>query len=103
MLCLSGVEEIYRTRPEFAESATDIYNSLAAAALMEIGKPNKDLLPDQEEPAARVLENLQKAEQHVRMNEFSWIIKGFYELKQGWKVSSKFFENPLVYSIIMDL
>ena len=77
------MDKIYRNRPEFSESATDIFNALAAEALMEMCKPTRNVIPDQAEPSVRVTENVQKAEQHVRMNEYSWIIRGFLELQQG--------------------
>jgi hypothetical protein len=78
----TDITKIYRGKSDFVESMTDIYHALAAKSISDIGS-QKDLAQGKDDPAAKVVEYLRKAEQHMRMNEYTWLLKGFFELKQG--------------------
>jgi hypothetical protein len=64
----------------------EIFSSLAAFELGDLVRM-KDMSAsrgqDVDMKAERVVEYLSRADGHTRVNEYSWLIKGFYELRQG--------------------
>ena len=85
-----AVERIYKERKDFAEGMSDIYNALASKALANLDKPSSALVPgvggkvpSRDELVRRVIDNLQRSEKLVKVNEYTWLIKGFYEMRLG--------------------
>lgn len=76
------MNKIYRGRPDYVENMTEIYHALAAKSIADIGQ-DKELVGTSDDPARKVVDYLKHAEMHMRMNEYSWLLKGFFELKQG--------------------
>lgn len=64
---------------------SDIYNALAAKALVNFGrcKDRSSKIGEQEEYASKVVDHLNHADDYLRVNEYTWLIKAFYELRQG--------------------
>jgi hypothetical protein len=75
------VNRIYRGRADYVENMADIYNALAAKSIGDIG-PHKEA-SGKDDAAIKVVDYLRKAEQQMRLHEYSWLLKGFFELKQG--------------------
>jgi hypothetical protein len=69
--------------PDFVESMADIFNVLAGKALEDYSK-NIDKEKKKDEYAASIVHFLKKTDEYVRVNEYTWLIKGFFELKQGF-------------------
>lgn len=76
----------------FAVNMAEIYNSLAAYSLVELGKLQKTTGSAHDNKDAElalkkdVIDNLRRAEDlggDARYNDYMTIIKGFYELRQG--------------------
>jgi hypothetical protein len=83
---LAEVEKIYKSRPDYAEGMVEIFSALAAKELSELARL-KDRAPqklhEEGECAKRVVDFLRRAESHARINEYTWLIKGFYEIRQS--------------------
>ena len=64
----------------------EIFSALAAKELSELARL-KDRAPqklhEEGECAKRVVDFLRRAESHARINEYTWLIKGFYEIRQS--------------------
>ena len=71
----------YRKRPDFDESMAEIHHALAAKSLSRIGTGNNKRA--EEAFIAGVLDNVNKAEQNLRFTDYSWLIKGFFEMRNG--------------------
>ena len=82
------VEKIYRERTDFGEGMSEIFNAMAASSLGLLGRSKRSAKSNefvvQGEHAQKVVEYLRRAEDHVKFNEYTWLIKGFYEIIQGW-------------------
>lgn len=81
---LESTEDIrdnYRGKPDYSEHMSDIYNCLAAQCLDEYSNATDNKTRD--EHAMNLVSLLKKAEEHVRVYEYTWLIKGFYDLQQG--------------------
>jgi hypothetical protein len=64
----------------------EIFDALAAQALSNLGRvKDRGAARGQEEDeyARQVVDFLRRAEDHMRLNEYTWLIKGFYEIRQG--------------------
>ena len=65
---------------------TEIFVALAAKALTDLGrlKDKGNSKPQEEEDSKKkIIDNLKKADEHSRMYEYTWLIRGFYEMRQG--------------------
>jgi hypothetical protein len=80
------VEDIYKNRKDYSEGMAEIYSALAAKELVDLARL-KDKAPpnphEEGECAKRVVDYLRRADDHARINEYTWLIKGFYEIRQG--------------------
>ena len=82
------MNKIYREREDYSEGITDIYVALASKALLElVGRNEQEPFQSSEkrsEHAKRVVEYLRSADEKFRgLNEYTWLIKGFYEVAYG--------------------
>jgi len=86
------VEMIYRARDDFSEGMAQIYDCLAANQLAQYSRikdrPHEEI--EEKIYSEKIVEFLRRAEDHVKLgeynfNEYTWLIKGFYELRQGDK------------------
>lgn len=73
------MEQYYRERGEYKEGIVEIFDALAAYALDRSLKSVGDL-----ERKREVLAYLQKSDAVNPRNEYTWLIKGFFELAFGW-------------------
>ncbi len=80
------VEKIYKARPDYNEGIAEIYDALAARALGDLRRcreKSATITQEEEELGKKVVDFLRKSEDHIRLNEYTWLIKGFYEMQQG--------------------
>jgi hypothetical protein len=82
-----GVDKIYHDREDYSEGITEIYVALAAKALGELTRLKdhgiQQSLDHNNDLAQKVVANLGMADDKQRINEYTWLIKGFYEIIQG--------------------
>lgn len=78
------MDKIFREREDYAEGLTEIYVALAAKAMCDLTKlraTRNSLSPEEDaQQAKKVVESLKQADEKLRLNEYTWLIKGFYEL-----------------------
>jgi hypothetical protein len=72
------VEQYYRERGEYKEGIVEIFDALAAFALDRSLKSVAET-----ERKKEVLDYIQKADAINQRNEYTWLIKGFFELAFG--------------------
>lgn len=77
-LTVPAVEQYYRERGEYREGIVEIFDALAAYALDRSLKSVGDL-----ERKKEVLDYIQKSDSVNQRNEYTWLIKGFFELAFG--------------------
>lgn len=85
------VRDIYKRQSDAPEHMSAIYNTLAAKSLEElhdmrekiIGAPTVQEQKEIEKIAKHILDNFRDADEHQRINEYNWILKGFFEIRQG--------------------
>lgn len=79
-----SIDEIYKLKENYLEGITEIFLSLAAKSLSEMAYSNGRTTPDRtSDSAKRVVEYLKLSDEKLRINEYTWLIKGFYEIIQG--------------------
>lgn len=80
-----SVDEIYKYREDYMEGITEIFLALAAKSLSEMAysKHKNYMMGQNSESAKKVVEYLKLADEKLRINEYTWLIKGFYEIIQG--------------------
>jgi hypothetical protein len=86
--CVVAVEQYYRERGEYKEGIVEIFDALAAYALDRSLKSIGEI-----ERKKEVLDYIQKADAINQRNEYTWLIKGFFELAFG---------SPLFYLLKFD-
>jgi hypothetical protein len=80
------VEKIYRERSDYAEGMAEIFNALAATELGDLARhkdnstTSKNLLEDCK---SKVVECIRRAEHYSNVHEYTNLIKGFFEIRQG--------------------
>lgn len=75
------VEKMYSEKPTYKERLADIYNALAGYFLNQLSESKSTSTDD---PAAiKFVNYLRKSEDYARLNEYTWLMKGFYELRIG--------------------
>jgi tetratricopeptide (TPR) repeat protein len=80
------VEKIYRERPDYSEGMAEIFNALAATELGDLARhkdnstTSKNLLEDCK---SKVVECIRRAEHYSNVHEYTNLIKGFFEIRQG--------------------
>lgn len=81
------MSEIYKQRDDYAEGITEIFVALAAKSLDSLAKSRAscDVAEQHSFYAKQVVSALESADENHRMNEYTWIIKGFFEIIQGDK------------------
>ena len=72
------MEQYYREKGEYKEGIVEIFDALAAYALDRSLKSIGEI-----ERKREVAEYIQKAESINQRNEYTWLIKGFFELAFG--------------------
>jgi tetratricopeptide (TPR) repeat protein len=74
----------YKAREDYAEGISEIYILLAAKEILNLGTTKVIAVPPDQVAVIikRCLENLKMAESEKLLNEYTWILKGFYELLQ---------------------
>ena len=88
------VEKIYRERHDYKEGMADIFNALAAKELGDLARFKDSAANsnnrDETDCERRVVDFLGRAENQIRGHPYSYLIKGFYEIRQGsFKISQK--------------
>ena len=64
----------------------EIFNSLAAYELGQFVRLHDNAQSKRDDidtRASNIVDYLTRADNHARVNEYTWLIKGFYELRQG--------------------
>lgn len=83
----ADVEKIYRERLDYKEGMTDIFNALAAKELGDLARFKDSAANsnnrDETDCERRVVDFLGRAENQIRGHPYSYLIKGFYEIRQG--------------------
>jgi hypothetical protein len=79
------VTAAYKAREDYAEGITDIYILLAAKEILSLAKTKTVSFPVEQVTAIvkRCVENLKSAEAEKLLNEYIWVLKGFYECLQS--------------------
>ena len=79
------VASIFRKRENYNENIAKIFDALAADSLNKflILKNKENYSLQSTELTKSVVDLLKKSEEIVRLNEYTWLIKGFYEIAQG--------------------
>jgi hypothetical protein len=79
------VTAAYKAREDYAEGITDIYILLAAKEILSLAKTKTLSFPAEQVTAIvkRCLENLKSSEAEKLLNEYIWVLKGFYECLQS--------------------
>ena len=79
------VEKIYCSRDDYKEGITEIFLALAAKALVDLIRSRRtESIKDKHAILSQqVVEYLRLADEKLRINEYTWLIKGFYENAQG--------------------
>jgi tetratricopeptide (TPR) repeat protein len=77
----TAVLQSYSSKDNFKEGMTDIYSALAANSLANLSRSRDKKRRD--EYATQLMEYFRKAEYYMRVNEYIWLIKGFYHLHMG--------------------
>lgn len=86
--CCVDIDKLYqeRDREEYAEGIIDIYVALAAKALSNYSRVRQaPHVPPQVvmDFNKKIVENLRIVDEKQRINEYTWLIRGFYEILQG--------------------
>ncbi len=71
----------YKSREDFVEHMVEIYNLQAAKYLESFAKAADK--SEKDAASENMITAVRHAEEVVKVHEYSWLIKGFYELKQG--------------------
>lgn len=80
------IDRLYRDseKEEYLEGIMDIYVALAAKSLSNLSRArssgNKEL---SSEYSKKFVEYLKSADEKQRLNEYTWLIKAFFEVVQG--------------------
>lgn len=79
------VSEIYKQREDYAEGITEIFVALAAKSLDSLikSRATTDAAEQHSFYAKQVVAALESADENHRMHEYTWVIKGFFEIIQG--------------------
>lgn len=73
-------------KEEYSEGIVDIFVTLAAKALSDFShaKRTPQAMPESSsEYSRKFVEYLKSADEKQRINEYTWLIKGFFEIAQG--------------------
>ena len=83
-LSFSGIIASYADQPDFIDHKSEIFNSLAAKALEDFSECTSSSSDyKREECSQKIVSFLKKTEDIGKMNEYTWLIKGFYEIRRG--------------------
>lgn len=86
-----SVAEIYEGQNDFLEGITDIYLALAAKAMINLVNARKSTAHSTEqlsEYTKQIVHYLSQADSKIKVNDYTWLIKGFYEIIQGFFLCS---------------
>lgn len=84
----TDIDQLYQEqdKEEYAEGLIDIYVALAAKALANysVAKQAPNVLPQVVmEHNKKLIECLKLVDEKQRLNEYTWLIRGFFEILQG--------------------
>ena len=83
------IEDYYRQRGEYEEGIVEIFDALASFSLyrsysfVEDAQNVSESSQQLEALKVEIVANIKKSEEVNRMNEYTWMIRGFYELSYG--------------------
>lgn len=85
LIASAEVAAAYRAKEDYAEGVSEIFIVLAAKEILDLAKMKVSLVTSEDVTAAvkRCIENLKAAEAEKLLNEYVWVLKGFFELLQG--------------------
>jgi hypothetical protein len=80
-----ALEDCYKQRDDYSEGITDIFLAFAAKELISFSKvkvstASVDII---QASAKRCIDYIKLADEKIRMYEYTWFIKGFYEMISG--------------------
>lgn len=98
----ADIDKLYQEqdKDEYSEGIVDIFVALAAKALSNFSRAKQapHLMPEvSTEYSRKFVEHLKSADEKQRINEYTWLIKGFFEIVQG-----NFFDPIMIIQIIHD-
>lgn len=75
----------YKARDDYAEGISEIYILLAAKEILNLATTKVVSVPADQVAGIvrRCLDNLKMAEAEKLLNEYTWVLKGFFEFLQG--------------------
>jgi len=81
------LEDCYKQRDDYAEGITDIFLAFAAKELLAFSKAKLSSSSTELIQAAgkRCIDFIKLADDKLRLYEYTWFIKGFYEMVSGMK------------------
>lgn len=90
MIFIADIDKLYQEqdKDDYMEGIVDIYVALAAKALNNFNRAKQapQLMPENStEYSRKFVEYLKSADEKNRINEYTWLIKGFFEIVQGNK------------------
>ncbi len=88
MFLLPDIDKLYqeRDKEDYAEGIIDIYVALAAKALSNFSRAKQTPhAPPQSvlEFNKKIVDYLKIVDEKQRINEYTWLIRGFFEVLQG--------------------
>ena len=86
---IAAIDELYheQDKDEYASGLADIHLALAAKALSDLSRarhaPHSVPEGSRDEFAQQFVAHLKRADEKQRINEYTWLVKGYYEIVQG--------------------
>lgn len=82
------IDKLYQEqdKEDYSEGIVDIFVTLAAKALGDFSRAKRTphAMPESSmEYSRKFVEYLKSADEKQRINEYTWLIKGFFEIAQG--------------------
>jgi len=90
------LEDLYTRRDDYAEGITDIFLAFAAKELISFSKAKLSTSSIEliQSTAKRCIDYIKLADEKLRIYEYTWFIKGFYEMVSGdYKRAEEHFRN----------
>jgi hypothetical protein len=82
---LEDVNEIYKQKDDYVDGIVDIFVALAAKSLGELSNSREisDSVEQHDVYIKQIIGFLESADSNNLLYEYTWIIKGFFEIIQG--------------------
>lgn len=76
---------MYKGKEDFYEGLTEIFTSLAAKYLLLLlqTRSSKEASNYTQDYVKRVVDFLKRADDVMKINEYTWLVKGFFEIIEG--------------------